>query len=307
MILPHFTVLIFGEILWDVFGAEAKIGGAPYNFGAHLARLGEPAALVTAVGRDDLGDQALELAQREGLRTDLVRRSPLPTGRCQVTLESGVPRYDLLEPVAYDDIRLRPEDLEALRNRPPRALYFGSLGQRGETSRRTLEHLLDIGGYEEIFCDINVRAPFYTKEVLELCLSRCTILKISREEAGILQEIGLLSPSPGEAAGEEGLCQALPRRYGNLKLVLVTLDKDGAMAYDTANGRSLYSAKPRSKLVSAVGAGDSFAACFLFHYLRGAPLETCLDKGVRLSDYVVTRLGAVPELPEALLRSIRCR
>lgn len=55
MILPHFTVLILGEILWDVFGAEAKIGGAPYNFGAHLSRLGESAALVTAVGRDGLG------------------------------------------------------------------------------------------------------------------------------------------------------------------------------------------------------------------------------------------------------------
>lgn len=299
------SVLVFGEILWDVFGDEAKIGGAPFNFSAHLARLGEPAALVTAVGRDALGDQALELAQKEGLETGFILRSPLPTGRCLVTLESGAPRYDLQQPVAYDDIRLRPEDLDALRSSPPRALYFGSLGQRCDTSRRTLEQLLDAGGYEEIFCDINIRPPFYAKETLELCLSRSTILKISREEAEILEETGFLSLSSGKSAGGEQLCQALARRYGNLKLVLVTLDKDGAMAYDIPTSRFLYSSRPQSRLVSAVGAGDSFAACFLFHYLRGSALETCLEKGVRLSDYVVTRLGAVPELPEELLRSIR--
>jgi len=33
-------ILMFGEILWDVYPEEKHIGGAPLNCGAHLARHG---------------------------------------------------------------------------------------------------------------------------------------------------------------------------------------------------------------------------------------------------------------------------
>lgn len=298
------SVLVFGEILWDLFGDEAKIGGAPFNFGVHLCRLGEPVSLVTAVGQDSLGEKALERMKTEGMDTALVGLSPLPTGYCRVTLDNGAPRYDLKRPVAYDDIHLSPENLTVIRKRRPRALYFGSLSQRAETSRHALRQLLSLSCYEEIFCDINIRPPFYSPEVLEACLKSCTILKISREEAKILSDSGLLVPFIKDYSGPEALCQTLAHRYSQLKLVLVTLDKDGAMAYDAQLGRVLYSQKPQSRLISAVGAGDSFAACFLFHYLRAASLEICLENSVRLSDYVVTRLEATPELPEELKRAV---
>ena len=63
------TLTVFGEILWDIFGDEKKIGGAPFNFGAHAAKLGAEARVVSAVGDDELGREAIKTqinAQRSG-------------------------------------------------------------------------------------------------------------------------------------------------------------------------------------------------------------------------------------------------
>ena len=75
----------------------------------------------------------------------------------------------------------------------------------------------------------------------------------------------------------------------------LTLGKDGALVFDCRNRSILYSDKPKGKVVSTVGAGDSFAACFLSSLLSGYKVEKCLDRAVTLSDFVVTQLGAVPD------------
>ena len=46
--------IVFGEIIWDIYSEEKVIGGAPFNFSAHLSHLGCEAYLISAVGEDDL-------------------------------------------------------------------------------------------------------------------------------------------------------------------------------------------------------------------------------------------------------------
>ncbi|MBE7057868.1 MAG: carbohydrate kinase, partial [Ruminococcaceae bacterium] len=53
-------VLAFGEILWDLYPDNKFLGGASLNFGAHLAKHGEDVFLLSAVGQDDLGKEAIE-------------------------------------------------------------------------------------------------------------------------------------------------------------------------------------------------------------------------------------------------------
>ena len=56
--MPPARVLLVGEVLWDLSPGGAQLGGAPLNVGAHLARLGHAARLVSAVGDDALGEKA---------------------------------------------------------------------------------------------------------------------------------------------------------------------------------------------------------------------------------------------------------
>ena len=49
-----------GEALWDVLPEGKKIGGAPANFAYHVSQFGFDSRVVSAVGRDDDGQEILE-------------------------------------------------------------------------------------------------------------------------------------------------------------------------------------------------------------------------------------------------------
>ncbi len=290
------SALIFGEILWDIFGEKKEIGGAAFNFAAHMASLGDEVHLVSAVGDDELGRAALKEIEGKGVQSDLMTVAQVPTGACHVTLmPDGKPSYDLLDNIAYDYITAKI-------NRRYDMLYLGTLARRREVSRNTCLDLMTSGLFSEVFCDINVRKPFISPEVTVEALKHSTIVKLSREEYRLLEDYGIAKVRGGDY--NESLCMALSNAFPNLHTIIVTLDKDGAMLYSAMNECFLYSEKPVSKLVSAVGAGDSFSACFMHNYLQNRSLTECLNRGVAMSDYVVTQLGAIPPLPETLKERI---
>lgn len=279
---------VFGEILWDLFENEKKIGGAPFNFGAHCAKLGYDIDVVSAVGDDELGLLAVNEAEKLNVKTDNILIVPFKTGRCIVTLNNGTPSYNLVKDVAYDNIPLPDKScFEA------DAFYFGTLAQRSEVSQNTLKELLK-GKYREVFFDINIRQNYYSDEMIDISLKATTIFKISREEIGVLKIHGT----------NEEICRKLKEKYPQLKLIIVTLDCDGAFVYDTINDKFYYSKKPDCKVVSTVGAGDSFSACFLSNYLKNKNIEECLNRASLLSEFVVTQLEAIPDYPEYLQEKI---
>ena len=285
---------VFGEILFDIFGDERKIGGAPFNFAAHASRLGADVDMISAVGCDELGKSALDIARGFGMDTENVATINIDTGYCRVTLRDGSPSYELVGGVAYDKIPM-PEKIGKAD-----AFCFGTLAQRGEVSRATLRELLAHRElYGEIFYDVNIRGNHWARGVVDESTSAATILKLSREEVVMMDTD--VAYAPGR---EEDVCRALAAKYPNLRLIALTLDKDGSVVYDTKAERIYSSPKPSSKLVSAVGAGDSFSACFLVNYLCGAGIENSLLRATALSDYVVTQLGAVPDLPPELIERI---
>lgn len=279
---------VFGEILWDIFENKRKIGGAPFNFGAHCAKLGMNVDVVSAVGDDELGLLAVNEADKLNVNTANILTVPYKTGRCLVTLNNGTPSYNLVNDVAYDNIPLPDKSCFTAD-----AFYFGTLAQRSKVSRNTLNQLLK-GNYREIFFDINIRQNYYSTDMIDASLKATTIFKISREEISVL----------GIDGTNEEICKVLKHKYSNLKLIIVTLDCDGAFVYDVEKDAYIYSPKPQSKVVSTVGAGDSFSACFIANYLSGIEINECLKRATLLSDYVVTQLGAIPEYPKELREAI---
>lgn len=273
-------ILSFGEILWDIFdNGEKKIGGAPFNFAAHCAKLGAESFIVSALGDDENGKAALEEAKRLGIKTDYIyTHRRYKTGFCNITLENGKPNYDLILDTAYDHI----PDIGISDGFD--AVYMGTLALRNADSRRSFEKLIKYIKAKEIFFDVNFRGNFYTRELVDKLMNATSILKVSDEEIGFFGRRDLVNT-----------CVEIGKKYPKLKYICVTLGKDGAAVYDCRKRAFYLSDKPKGEAVSTVGAGDSFAAAFLVSYLEGMPIEACLDRGVALSDFVVTQLGAVPE------------
>src|SRR5258706_8766575 len=89
------AVIIWGEVLWDMFPDGAQLGGAPANVAWHLGMAGGWARLVTRVGDDDDGQRAIARLA-ELCDTSLVQIDPeRATGVVEVRIENGEPRYRL--------------------------------------------------------------------------------------------------------------------------------------------------------------------------------------------------------------------
>ena len=229
---------------------------------------------------------------------------PRPTGIAQVTLdEDGTPTYELVRDVAYDFIPFPP----ALRQAHPfDAIYFGTLAQRNPLPRATLYALLELTQGALRFCDLNLRQGFYNRDVVEGCLKHVNMLKISRDEANVFHELGLSDIAiSGQAEDVQTLGRDLHSRYPNIRELLLTLDKDGASVWLAENDEVLISEKPSGRVVSTVGGGDSFGACYLFNRLSGASPSLALKRGQVLAGFVVTQLGAVPQYPSELYKRIK--
>lgn len=280
-------LLSFGEIIWDVFPTSAHIGGAPLNFAAHAAMQGVDSYILSGVGRDDLGERAMSEVAALGVNTSLVTICDRPTGRCLVTLdENAVPSYNVLSDTAYDLIEAPAS--EALKDFD--VLAFGTLSLRGEHNVKALSSVLDRAVFNEIFTDLNIRAPFYSDESINFCLSHATIVKISDEELPIVTRAAL-----GCEMGVEDAARALCGRFGRIKIVLITKGKDGAYAYDATSKNEYSCPTDGSKAISTVGAGDSFGATFISQLFSGKDIPTCLTIASRVSGFVVSQQGAVPK------------
>ena len=267
--------MAFGEILWDIIDGVPHIGGAPFNFAAHVAKCGLTSSIVSSVGNDDLGRRAKERVAALGVDGALVSVHPtLPTGTVNVTLENGIPSYEIVKPVAWDEIRA---DVALLP--PPRAFYFGSLAQRSSVSSETLARLLEAVSSSLVFFDVNLRQKFWSKEQIEDCLGRTDILKVNDEERATL------------GFSTEQLFATYPR----LKTVIETRGADGCAVWSRDGEAFTSPAIPDGPVVDTVGAGDSFSAAFLSAVLDGKDLRTAAEEGNRRAGTVAARSGAIPE------------
>ena len=286
-------VVGLGEVLWDVLPEGKKLGGAPANFAYHAGQfLGSDNTIaISALGEDQLADETIE-ALREHNLNDLLPRVPYPTGTVQVSLaEGGLPTYDIKENVAWDNIPFADDIAAIARN--CRAVCFGSLAQRNIVSRTTIQKFLDATPDDclKIF-DINLRQQFYTKEIIQESIRRCNILKINDEE---LVLIGRMFGYPG--LDIENKCWLILGKY-NLDMLVLTCGTNGSYVFTPGNVS--FQETPKVTVADTVGAGDSFTGSFVGSILSGKSVAEAHHTAVRVSAFVCTQNGAMPEVPAEL-------
>lgn len=286
------TIVGFGEALWDVFPEGRKIGGAPANFAYHVAQWGLDSCAVSAIGKDDLGDDIVRKFDENGLKYRL-ERVDFPTGVVQVTLdENKVPSYNIKEGVAWDNIPMTPE-LETLA-RNCRAVCFGSLAQRSSVSRATINAFVDLMPEDSLkIFDINLRQHYFNEEIVCNSMNKADILKINDEEIIVVAEMLNIT-----GKSQKEICEVLLDRFA-LKMVILTCGDKGS--YVLTAEESSWVDTPKVNVVSTVGAGDSFTGTFIASILLGKTIRQAHEAAVRVSAYVCTCQGAMPAIPQDLL------
>lgn len=285
-----------GEALWDCLPEGRKIGGAPANFAYHSAQFGFNSLAVSAIGKDELGDEIVETFDQNNLKYCL-ERVDYPTGTVQVTLdEKGIPCYEIMENVAWDNIPYSPELEEIAKNCV--AVCFGSLAQRNSVSQDTINRFLDAMPKSEdvlkVF-DINLRQHFYCKETIVNSLNKCNILKINDEELVVVSEMFGYEKN----LSQEEACRRILNEY-NLRMLILTCGTEGS--YVLTADETSFQPTPKVEVADTVGAGDSFTGSFIASVLKGRTIVEAHKRAVEVSAYVCTQNGAMPQMPADLLK-----
>lgn len=275
-------ILSFGEIIWDIYENEKFIGGAPLNLAAHCSKQGADSFMLSSVGNDDLGTSALEIVKKFNVKTDFVSvNNEKETGKCIVTLnENGVPSYNVLTDVAYDYIKA-PDNVYELQFD---VFCFGTLALRSKENLKTVKSILKDSQIKKVYCDINIRPPFFSDETILFALENANILKISDEELSYVTN----------ACGLKEL-QDIAEKYNNLEFILLTQGEKGATVFDCKNKKTYTENAPKIEVASTVGAGDSFGATFICEYFNTNNIKKSLNKATEISAFVVSKKEAIPE------------
>lgn len=299
---PH-LILGIGELLWDILPEGPRLGGAPANFTVMAGRLGNHAAILSRIGRDDLGRQAIDRLDPLPVDTSCLQVDPThETGRVTVSFLGSEPKYTILQPSAWDSMQLSDEWVRMAERAD--AVCFGSLAQRSVESRQTIQSLTaqTSDTCVRVF-DVNLRAPFYSGEVIQESLELATVLKMNEAELPlVLNLLGL--PSDPEPKGDRLRFGAdrLLEEFPALELVAVTRGGHGSLLVR----REEWSEHPGIpvKVVDPIGAGDAFTAALTHYMLRGADLATLNEAGNRWGAWVASQSGATPTLSGAVQAAI---
>ncbi len=279
------TVLAFGETLWDQLPGASVLGGAPFNFAYRVNSLGDLGLIVTRLGRDELGREAMETIRELGMDTRFVQWDEgLPTGTVRIGFdETGEPDYFIVPDVAYDRIRPSNELLAAAEAAD--CVCFGTLSQRAEESRAALAELLDAADSAVKLLDINLRKGCYSAEIVRESLERADILRCNDGEIAVVAE--LLGFEQRDVAG---FTQEAMDRWG-LSHCVVTLGERGSFIA-SAQGEQCYEPGYAVEVEDPCGSGDAFTAGCIHLLLRGRPVRECLRLGNAMGALVATHQGA---------------
>lgn len=282
----------FGEVLWDVFPSHKKIGGAPLNVALRINSFGVATTMISRIGNDEDGNNILSFLKNEHLTTDSIQvGEDYKTGVVNVMInEKGNASYDIMYPSSWDKIDLSEETLQKVSESD--VFVFGSLICRDEVSRSTLYALLDKAKYKVM--DANLRAPYYTTEVLVELMSKADFIKLNDEE---LWEISRKLGSTYNSF-EQNIKFIADKT--NTKQVCVTKGAFGAVLY--YNEKFYYNSGYFIKVVDTVGAGDSFLASLLVRLLKGKSPQKSLNYACAIGALVAGEEGANPKISEKIIR-----
>lgn len=282
------NILVFGEILYDIYDDVAVIGGAPFNYSVQLSRLiskNDNLKFITALGKDDFSKDAFKFIENENIDSSLMQvLDNYETGKATVFMnENKIPDYIIHENVAWDNIEFNSDIEKALKEKYD-LFYFNILSCRSEKSYNTLKNIFKNIDSKYKVCDVTFRKNYYTKEKIKEALEFINILKINDDELAIIKSLFY----PNLQNDNEILLKNLNKDF-NIDYIFLTLGKSGASLF--YNNQYIFKPSNKIKVVDTVGAGDSFCAALSYAILKKLDIKKVLDFASAVSEEMIQVKG----------------
>ena len=282
------NILVFGEILYDIYDDVAVIGGAPFNYSVQLSRLiskNDNLKFITALGKDDFSKDAFKFIENENIDSSLMQvLDNYETGKATVFMnENKIPDYIIHENVAWDNIEFNSDIEKSLKEKYD-LFYFNILSCRSEKSYSTLKNIFKNIDSKYKVCDVTFRKNYYTKEKIKEALEFINILKINDDELAIIKSLFY----PNLQNDNEILLKNLNKDF-NIDYIFLTLGKSGASSF--YNNQYIFKPSNKIKVVDTVGVGDSFCAALSYAILKKLDIKKVLDFASAVSEEMIQVKG----------------
>jgi len=253
-------------------------GGSAANTIVALARLGVDAGFVGIVGNDEEGELILEEFRKEGVKTQL-RKEEGYTGVAIAFVDARGERALYILPGVNDQLCMEDIDMEFVDR--ARFLHMSSfvnkkqLEMQCELAKRIKSKLSFSPG---MLC-----FKYELDDLVEL-IERSAVVFIS------LNELKSLIKREDYERGAEILLNI------GAEIVCVTLGERGCYVADSAGESHLIDAYP-TDVVDTTGAGDAFAAGFLFGLLHEKSIHESGETGNLVASHCIREYGCRKGLP----------
>ncbi len=267
---------------------DFQVGGGGTNTAVALKRLGLNVGYLGKLGRDGGGKQVLDLLKKQ--KIDYLGTKGEGMTAYSIILDSIEQDRTIL---AYKGVidTLTPSEIN-LKKLKTRWFYFSALV---DNSFKVLESLSEYAAKNSIKIAFNPSIYLAEKgqRYLAKVLRNTTLLILNKEEA--------------EAIAGKGAIKDLLYTLSAMgpKTVVITDGKNGAYAYDSRE--CLHILAHKIKVMETTGAGDAFAASFLYGLIRKNSTHFALRMGLANSESVISGRGAKKNLltSRAILERIR--
>jgi ribokinase len=278
-----------------VIGGEflTAAGGKGANQAVAAARAGGLVSFIARVGRDSLGDEAIEGFVRDGIDVSRVSRDPhAPTGAALIFVAKD--GENSIAVASGANHRLTPVDINRARPLLERARV---VLMQLETPIATIHAAARIAQANGAFVILN---PAPACQLPETLLGRVSLLTPNEVEAELLTGIRVTNASSAERAA------AQLRRRG-VRAVVLTLGRQGALVADERGMRRVPGFKVNA--VDTTAAGDIFNGALAVGITEGWELDDAVRFANAAAAISVTRWGAQPSAPtrRAIERFLRDR
>lgn len=278
-------IVAFGEVVWDILPDGKVLGGTPSNMAFRCNSFGESGFLLSRVGNDELGREALNRLEELGISVyDVQIDSEFPTGTVNIEFdEKNEPIYKVTPDVAFDHIEFSTEALKLARKAD--CLFYGLLPQRFGISKNTIRELIKESPASLKFFDLKLFQHFFNLEVIDNLLRSSNIVRIKEKEIDFLTEKLDLQKGDISSFGKQ-----LVEKY-KIDLVIITRGQNGVFAWHKKEGEFSDSGY-KLEMKDNIGSGMAFAAGFLHYYLNGKNIQEALNFGNAAGALNATRMGA---------------
>jgi sugar/nucleoside kinase (ribokinase family) len=282
--------------LYDAMGSAVEVsGGSAANTIAGVAGLGGAAAYIGKVGNDQLGGIFRHDIRAAGVHFETESAtSATPTARSMIFVTPDAERT--MNTYLGACVELTPDDVDANIIQHAKVTYLEGYLWDPPLAKQAFLKAANIAHQAGHQISLTLSDAFcvkrYLKEFQDLVRDHVDILFANESEIMALWET-------------DDYARAVDITRKACDLAALTRSEKGSLIVTPENVIEI-PAWPVGKVVDLTGAGDLYAAGFLFGYTQGRNLETCGRIASLCAGEIISHFGARPEVPltELLLQNV---